>query len=135
MKSPIAECALLLLCALVRRRAARYRRRGITSLSAVELQNVLIGPNEPSVLRCRRLWPLLLTRKQVRKTSPGDRGHRGEAPTCIYRRAAQLERLGSCWRPFSTLSLNEPTSFISLRLYKTAHLESAGKLKLSGKPW
>jgi DNA-binding transcriptional LysR family regulator len=62
--------------------------------------NVPIGPNDPSVLRFRRLWPLLLTDIQVRKTSPGENGHRGEAPTCIYPRAALLERLGYCWRPF-----------------------------------
>ena len=72
----------------------------LTSLFAVWLPNALIVPNDPSVLRFRRLWPFLLTSTQARKISLGENGRRGEAPKCIYSRAALLEQLGYCWRPF-----------------------------------
>ena len=84
----------------IHRWGARYPRRRTTSLSAAELPNAPSGPNDPSVLRFRRLWPLLLNCTPARKILPRENGHRGEAPKCIYPHAALLEHVGYSGHPF-----------------------------------
>ena len=89
---------------------------------AGEPPHVPIGPNDPSVLRVRRLWLFLLTSRQARRISPAENGRRGEAPTCIYRHVVVLEHVGYHRRP------SECDASLPISAYSTHFRASAQKL-------